>query len=237
MFRRSQEDSWRDMETINVNSHRTEETANSWSVDNEDSLGHFAEDGDLDAVDYMTFLQQSTLRERQPSQKSKPAPLPPLKTEAKDDSVVIETELEEGVTSFSANSPSPDSLKSEVSTRVMSREEEELEGLYAKVSDVRMRRAGDSRTRIGSSSTTSSMTGSSSSTNGRPPSLPPPLRMSNGSGHGLERDESDEDELHLITSQIQTLEARKSHLGSYEINRVANSPKSPLSPGLRSFFF
>ncbi|RUS72899.1 hypothetical protein EGW08_019344 [Elysia chlorotica] len=230
MFRRSYEDSWRDIDSINDNYARPEEVTNSWSVDNEDSLGHFEEDGDLDAraVDYTTFLEQSALRDGKQSNKSRPSSGAPAKVASKNDPVIIETVIEESVTSFSKSPP----VKSARSPRTsMSKEEErEIEGLYAKVSDVGRRRAGDSKMRTGSGSTASSISGSVSSVNSRPPSLPPPLRMSNGSEQDASKDDSDEDGIHLITSQIQTLEARKSHLGSYEITRVATSPKSPLSP-------
>ena len=236
MFRRSYEDSWRDIDSINDTYARTEDVTNSWSVDKEDSLGHFEEDGDSDAreVDYTTFLEQTAIRDRLHSDKNKPESVASATVTSKNDPVIIETVIEEGVTSFSANPSLAESGKSTARSRAaMSKEEEkEIEGLYAKVSDVRRHRAGDNKVRTGSSSATSSISGSVSSMNSRPPSLPPPLRLSNGSEHDPGKDDIDGDDLHLITSQIQTLEARKSHLGSYEINRVATSPKSPLSPGL-----
>ncbi|GFR78296.1 PDZ domain containing 7, partial [Elysia marginata] len=226
MFRRSYEESWRDIDAIHDNDTRTE--ANSWSVDNEDSLGHFEDevDSDAPAVDYTTFLEQNALRNRQFSKKTKPAPLASVNVAAKDEPVIIETVIEESVTSFSATAPQGEPVAPEGSRR--EEQDNDIDGMYAKVSDVGWRRVDSNLMRTGSSSTTSSVSGSS--INGRPPSLPPPLKLSNGNGHDIGKEESDEDEVHLIASQIQTLEARKSHLGSYEINRVATSPKSPLSP-------
>lgn len=218
MFRRSYGDSWRDIDAINDNDTRTE--TNSWSVDNEDSLGHYDEDQDSDApeVDYTTFLEQNALRERQHPTKTKPAPVAPVKVKAKDEPVFIETVIEESVTSFSAKA---------LQAAEPATNSDDIDGLYATVSNVGRRPAGDTRIRTGSSSTSSSV--SSPSMNSKPPSLPPPLKLSNGDGHQLGKEDSDEDEVHLLASQIKTLEARKSHLGSYEINRVATSPKSPLS--------
>ncbi|XP_012944405.1 uncharacterized protein LOC101849653 [Aplysia californica] len=69
MYRRSYEDSWKELDNItDADDHHTEtQMANSWSVDNKDSLGHFRHGSDHSehAVDYTTFLQQSALREQQ----------------------------------------------------------------------------------------------------------------------------------------------------------------------------
>lgn len=251
MFCRNYEDSWQQVDAINDNHIPSDP---SWTIDSKDSLEHLNHDSDMSdsGLDYSTFLEKSIAKTEREEEEAL------YRHAANDNKInyiasissngvpVIETVIEESVTSFHTNSyeqpyasvkvsannnhSSNGSLNNNInhSSKKMNTKPAPMspassissysEHQHVVVLDGKKRQGAAESKKFSKKLSRAPDTPSQSS--GSDPSS-----VANGN--------IDNDHVNHLASQIKQLEARKSHLGTWEITRVAgeSSPSLPSSPG------
>ncbi|CAG5122868.1 unnamed protein product, partial [Candidula unifasciata] len=223
MFRRNQDDTWQDIDSVSENyaySHK------SWAAEKTDSLRNYHDDSDLSdhVLDYATFLEHAAMKEQQ--EKKVKSQRAETSSFLKDDSVVIETVIEERVTSFAADPSSSSFARYEETS-------DNTDQIYSQVQDLTGKaRPGHSRSSTSSSThsipvyATVNKKASSNNTES--------LRELDVISFGVHSSDSrlgnsDREETivkEVIASQIERLEARKSSLGTKEITRMTEGSVS-----------
>ncbi|BFY98766.1 hypothetical protein BsWGS_01805 [Bradybaena similaris] len=227
MFRRNRDDTWQDIDSVSENYAYSRK---SWAAEKSDSLRNFHDDSDLSdhVLDYATFLEHAAIKERQ-EKKEKPQ-RPETSSFLKDDTVVIETVIEDKVTSFTSNPNTSSFSESDESVSETSNQ------IYSQVQDLTGKtRPGHSRSSTSSSSHSipiyATVNKRSSSNNAE--SMKELDEVSFGVRSSDNRmDNGDREETivkEVIASQIERLEARKSSLGTKEITRVTEGSVSSKS--------
>lgn len=244
MFRRSYEDSWKDIDTVSNSHAHLDSLTKSWPADKADSISRYHQDSDLsdEVIDYTTFLEQTALKKQHEVKTHERQVNQATEFLNDNDNVVVETIVEEEFTSFPSQIQPSTHSESDVFLS------ESTDRVYSQVQDLtgKARPVVNSHTNSNASSSSHSSpiysTVDKRSRSSRSESFGSE-KISGVMGNGIyssnsnkSHNDGDRIESDVIASQIKRLEARKSHLGSWEITRMAEDSLSTKSEFLFSLW-